>query len=57
MHDVLVRNLKMGDVAAENQMSIQNVSLLCKKASKNKKYFDELISLRDEKQRRRELIA
>ena len=56
VHDVIVQHKLLREVAADYQITVSEVSLLSRKAQKNKKFLKDLISQKEESESRKSII-
>jgi hypothetical protein len=56
VHEVIVQHQLQKEVAAAHQVTAATVCILCKKANKNKEFLKDMMNLREEKGRRRQVI-
>ena len=56
MHEVIVKHQLQREVAAAHRVTASTVCILCKKAYKNKEFLKDMMSVRDERRLRRQVI-
>lgn len=57
MHQVIVQHRLQSEVATEHQVTVATISTLCKRAQKNQNFLQELMTQRDQKATRHQVIA